>query len=119
MQLLHGAVFNIAVRWLAHLHGIMFSQDDPHKAQGVKFYMISQSEHGSLQPELYRSGSVALAMGVEAGCDTAIALRARFCHDLIAATLHEMAILAWCCVLHIIYVRCDDAGRKCRRSAQI
>ena len=36
--------------------------------RGVKFYMTSQCEHGSLQPELYRSGSVALSLGVEGGC---------------------------------------------------
>ncbi len=37
--------------------------------------MISQCEHGSLQPELYRSGSVALSLGVEGGCVAAFVRR--------------------------------------------
>lgn len=35
---------------------------------GVQILLTSQTEHGGIRPELYRSGSIAMALGVEAGC---------------------------------------------------
>eukprot|EP01025_Chloroclados_australasicus_P069856 TRINITY_DN992_c0_g3_i1.p1 TRINITY_DN992_c0_g3~~TRINITY_DN992_c0_g3_i1.p1 ORF type:complete len:439 (-),score=38.21 TRINITY_DN992_c0_g3_i1:995-2239(-) len=37
------------------------------REKGLQVYLASQCTNGPLHPELYRSGSVALAMGVEAG----------------------------------------------------
>ena len=79
--------------------------------------MISQCEHGSLQPELYRSGSVALALGVEAGCDAWIPLRTRD----VAATAAFSAVHGSSCML--LNLGLSDlwrvaAGRKCLRSVQ-
>lgn len=37
------------------------------RSQGLTVYLGSQCLNGGLHPELYRSGSVAMAMGVESG----------------------------------------------------
>eukprot|EP01026_Neomeris_dumetosa_P010292 TRINITY_DN13836_c0_g1_i1.p2 TRINITY_DN13836_c0_g1~~TRINITY_DN13836_c0_g1_i1.p2 ORF type:complete len:237 (+),score=46.65 TRINITY_DN13836_c0_g1_i1:33-713(+) len=37
------------------------------RSKGLQVYLASQCTNGPLQPELYHSGSVALALGVEAG----------------------------------------------------
>jgi len=84
-------------------------------AQGVKFYMISQCEHGSLQPELYRSGSVALALCVEAGCDALIPSRDHY----VGCNRGAVGVYGRSCMtLRHIYPGRVAAGHKCLRSVQ-
>ena len=79
--------------------------------KGVKIYMISQCEHGSLQPELYRSGSVALSLGVEGGCAASFEL------DLcVACTAKRIPNLGLKLVLTrtaVVAVQAADVARVC------
>jgi hypothetical protein len=54
------------------------------RRKGLQVYLASQCGAGSLHPELYRSGSLALELGVQAGPQSACLFASRVC----AARLH-------------------------------